>query len=394
MKSGRPSQSKRASGAGTLSAWPLAALLAVLLVAPSRAADSARWSPEKAKTWAASHPAPVGANYLPAYAVNQLEMWQADTFDLQRIDRELGWARDLGFNSMRVFLHNLAWREDPEGFLDRMDRFLGVAQKNGITVLFVVFDGVWNPLPHAGRQPAPTPGVHNSQWVQSPGVALLVNGSRHGELEAYVKSVLGRFRDDPRVCGWDLFNEPNNDNARSYAAKETPEKEWYSLILLHEVFRWATEADPSQPLTSGVWRGTWDVHDPAIDPVARFQLENSDVISFHCYRPLNMLEAWTAPLGSMGRPLWCTEYMARPMGSTFEAILPYLRRHGVGAYCWGFVSGKSQTKFAWSTWGEPEKGEPHPWFHDILRTDGTPYDPTETRFLRELLTGSSSGAGR
>jgi hypothetical protein len=371
-----------------------AALLVPATWSPASAAESARWSPDKATAWAAGHPLPVGCNYVPAYAVNQLEMWQAGTFDPAAIDRELGWARDLGFNSMRVFLHNLAWREDPRGFLDRMDRFLAAAQRNGISALFVLFDGVWNPLPHTGPQPAPTPGVHNSQWVQSPGVAILIDGTSHGELEAYVKSVLGRFRDDPRVCGWDLFNEPNNGNERSYKAEETPEKEAYSLVLLQEAFRWAKEIDPSQPLTAGVWRGTWDTRDPEIDPVARYELENSDIVSFHCYRPLATLEAWVGPLRRMGRPFWCTEYMARPMGSTFQAILPYLRQQGMGAYSWGFVSGKSQTRFAWSTWASPEKGEPKVWFHDILNPDGTPYDPTEAQFLRELLHAPPGGANR
>ncbi len=388
-----PSRQARAKAAKTWNLRPFltvlaAASLALFFADSLSASDSARWTPEKATAWAAARPLPVGCNYVPAYAANQLEMWQGATFDPDSIGRELGWARSLGFNSMRVFLHNLAWREDPRGFLDRMDQFLAIADRNGIATLFVVFDGVWNPRPHTGTQPSPTPGVHNSQWVQSPGVAMLIDGSRHGELEAYVKSVLGRFRDDPRIGGWDLFNEPNNGNERSYRAEETPYKEWYSLILLNEVFRWAREANPSQPLTAGVWRGTWDLNDPGIDPVTKFELENSDILSFHCYRPLDTLEAWVAPLGRMGRPIWCTEYMARPMGSTFQAILPRLRQERMGAYSWGFVSGKSQTRFAWSTWSAPQKGEPEPWFHDILRTDGSPYDATEVRFLKELLRAS------
>lgn len=387
----RPLGLRRLSALWTGLAAACLAGIASNLPAAEAGAEASRWTAEKAQAWAGAHPQPVGCNYIPAYAVNQLEMWQAETFDLPSIDRELGWAEGLGFNSVRVFLHDLAWRQDPAGFLDRMDQFLAAASRHRISVLFVIFDGVWNPQPHAGPQPAPIPGVHNSQWVQSPGVAILTNASTHGELEAYVKSVLSRFRNDSRICGWDLFNEPNNGNARSYAAEETPYKEWYSLILLHEVFHWARQIDPAQPLTAGVWRGPWDPKDTGISPVVRFELDNSDVISFHCYEPLETLQTWVGPLQKMGRPIWCTEYMARPKGSRFQTILPYLRQQGMGAFCWGFVAGRSQTRFAWSTWKTPQQGEPPEWFHDILKTDGAPYNAEEVRFIRDLLQASPAG---
>lgn len=369
------------------------ALLTSRLIGAPQEGSRARWTPEQADLWCARHPTPLGCNYLPADAVNQLEMWQAPTFDLQRIDLELGWAEGLGLNAMRVFLHDIAWREDPQGFLDRVDQFLGVAHRHHITVLFVVFDAVWNPLPHAGPQPAPTPGVHNSQWVQSPGVVLLTDGAAHGELEAYVKTLLTRFRDDPRILGWDLFNEPDNDNKRSYSTQETPDKSAYSLILLREAFAWAREVGPSQPLTAGVWHGDWDLGAADTSPVTRFELENSDVISYHCYDPLPEMKRRVAELRLLGRPLWCTEYMARPKGSRFQTILPFLYPEGIGAFSWGFVAGKSQTRFAWDTWKSPEKGEPDPWFHDILRQDGTPYDPAEVEFLRSLHPGAARPTG-
>src|SRR5580698_9449130 len=133
------------------------------------AADTApdRWTPEHAQAWYNSHPWLVGANFVPSTAINQLEMWQSDTFDPETIDRELGYAQSIGMNSMRVFLHDIAWREDPQGFYSRVDKYLEIANRHGIKTLFVVFDGVWNPYPRAGRQPGPVPGRHNSGWVQS-----------------------------------------------------------------------------------------------------------------------------------------------------------------------------------------------------------------------------------
>src|SRR5262249_1930049 len=155
----------------------------------------------------------VGANYVPSTAVNQLEMWQADTFDAATIDRELGWAESLGFTSVRVFLHDLAWKEDPNGFYDRVDKFLSIANKHPVGAMLSIFAGVGTPRPQAGKQPSPRPHLHNSGWVQSPGAEILGNPARHDELEAYVKGIVGRFANDPRIDMWDVFNEPDNDNA-------------------------------------------------------------------------------------------------------------------------------------------------------------------------------------
>ena len=121
-------------------------------------ASEHHWSEQAAKDWYARQPWLVGSNYIPAYAINELEMWQADTFDPARIDLELGWAESLGMNAMRVFLHDLLWQQDPKGFQQRVDTFLQIAAKHHIRPLFVLFDSCWDPNPHLGKQHAPTPG--------------------------------------------------------------------------------------------------------------------------------------------------------------------------------------------------------------------------------------------
>ena len=85
-----------------------------------------RWSQEKAEKWYEDHGWVAGCNFTPSTAINQLEMWQAETFDPETIDRELGWAEELGFNCMRVFLHHVAWEVDQEGFKDRMNKYLEI----------------------------------------------------------------------------------------------------------------------------------------------------------------------------------------------------------------------------------------------------------------------------
>src|SRR4051812_20003816 len=132
----------------------LAAALAVTLLSgftlnAAQPAEPGPWPVAKAEGWSREHPWLVGCNFAPSTAINQLEMWQADTFDLPTIDRELGWAEVLGFNSVRVFLHHLLWEQDPQGFLSRIDQFLAVADRHKIGVMFVLFDGVWDPFPHA-----------------------------------------------------------------------------------------------------------------------------------------------------------------------------------------------------------------------------------------------------
>src|ERR1700742_3131146 len=111
-------------------------LFAVPFATSAEYAAKDRWSQKRANDWYESQPWLVGSNFIPSTAINELEMWQADTFDLATIDRELGGGQNIGMNTMRVFLHNLAWKQDPAGFLDRMDKFLGAAEKHHIRIMF------------------------------------------------------------------------------------------------------------------------------------------------------------------------------------------------------------------------------------------------------------------
>jgi acetyl esterase/lipase len=353
---------------------------------PTTAPGRARWTAEQADAWGRAHPWLVGCNFTPSTAINQLEMWQADTFDLATIDRELGWAHDLGFNSVRVFLHDLLWTQDRPGLLRRMEQFLDSAAKHRIGVVFVPLDSVWDPSPRAGKQRAPRPHVHNSGWVQSPGAEILKDPARHDELAPYIRGLIGHFRGDARIHAWDLINEPDNTNRSSYGKLEPEHKPELALRLTRKVFAWAREAEPSQPLTSGVWQGDWSAPE-RLSPMARFQLEASDVISFHSYDPLPELKRRVGFLRRYGRPLVCTEYMARPQGSTFEAVLPYLKEEKIGAYNWGFVAGKTQTQYPWDSWQRAYNAEPAVWFHEIFRADGTPYDPKEVGLIKVLAQG-------
>lgn len=363
----------------------LVAIVVFLGLANCSHAQSARWTEETANEWYASQPWLVGSNYIPSTAINELEMWQASTFDAQRIDTELGWAQSLGLNTMRVFLHDLLWKQDPEGLKKRINIFLTIAQKHKIRPLFVLFDSCWDANPKLGKQHAPTPGVHNSGWVQSPGAAALKDPSEYPRLEAYVKGVVGAFANDKRILGWDVWNEPDNTNDGSYASSEPRNKVELVLELLPRVFEWAREARASQPLTSGVWKGDWSALDK-LGPMEKIQLAISDVISFHSYDKPEVFEKRVLSLQQYHRPIVCTEYMARGNGSTFQGTLPIARKYHVAAINWGLVAGKTQTYLPWDSWKNPYTNrEPAVWFHEIFRTDGQAYSQDEADFIRTII---------
>jgi len=348
-------------------------------------AQPGRWTEKSANAWYASQPWLVGSDYIPATAINELEMWQADTFDSQRIDLELGWAESLGMNTMRVFLHDLLWQQDAAGFRKRIDTFLRIAAKHKIKPMFVLFDSCWDPLPKLGKQHDPTPGVHNSGWVQSPGADALHDPSQYGRLEAYVKGVVGSFAKDKRILAWDIWNEPDNVNNGSYRQLEPPNKVDLVVALLPKAYEWARSVHPIQPLTSGVWKGDWSAPEK-LTPMEKAQLELSDVISFHNYSQPEDFEKHVVWLQAYRRPILCTEYMARGNESTFQGILPIAKKYKVAAINWGLVAGKTQTWLPWDSWQKPYVGrEPAVWHHEVFHTDGSPYSQEEVDFIRQIL---------
>lgn len=324
-----------------------------------------RWNSKKAHHWSASNGWLRGSNFIPGSAVNQLEMWQAETFDTASINRELGWAEAIGMNCMRVFLHHVAWQTDRVGFKIRMDQYLQIANKHHIKTIFVFFDDCWKPAYQSGKQPDPRPGVHNSGWVQDPGDLIDRDSTVILMLESYVKDILTHFRKDKRIVMWDLYNEPGHGEYKNK-----------SLPLLQQVFRWGREIHPSQPLTCAVWKRS-------LKEITAYQLASSDVITYHTYDGPADHQAFIELLKLQGRPIVCTEYMARNNNSLFQNIMPMLKRQNIGAINWGLVTGKTNTRYAWSK-VVADGSEPELWFHDIFYPDGRPYKQQEIDCIKSL----------
>ena len=369
----------------------LALLMASLCAAAAPNPARERWTPQQAWSYMHAQPWPLGANFLPASAMNQLEMFQPRSFDPAEIDREFGWAEQSGMTTMRIFLHDLLWQQDPQGFVERIDRVLELADKHHIHPVLVLFDSCWDPDPKLGPQRPPVAGVHNSGWVQSPGIAL-ANPDNQARFEAYVKGVVGAFASDRRILAWDVWNEPDNPGGGNYTNNLKNKTELVDQTL-PRVFAWARSVGPVQPLTSGVWtHGVWD--DPAKwSATERIQLTESDIVSFHDYSWPETFEARVVSLEKLGRPLLCTEYMARGSGSTIDTIVPIAARHHVGLINWGLVQGRMQTYLPWDSWQAPYTNrEPAVWFHDLFYPDGRPYRQREIDILKSASAAMRQGS--
>ncbi|HRH58952.1 MAG TPA: cellulase family glycosylhydrolase [Chitinophagaceae bacterium] len=340
-------------------------LFALITLVSFSQKEGAVWGQAKANSWYKQQGWLRGCDFITSSAVNQLELWQAETFDSAGINRELGYAESIGLNCMRVFLHHAAWQQDKDGFKKRMDIYLSIANSHHIKTMFVFFDDCWNESYKTGTQPAPKVGVHNSGWLRDPGKLLYDDPSVIATLEMYVKDILNTFKNDERILIWDLYNEPGNSG---YGNKTMP--------LLENIFNWARQVNPSQPLSAGVWN-------PQLKELNAFQLANSDVITYHNYEPQPEHQNCIDTLTKYNRPMICTEYMARIRNSRFDNIMPMLKAQNVGAINWGLVSGKTNTIYAWDT-PMPDGSEPKTWFHDIFRKDGTPYSEKEIELIKKL----------
>ena len=383
----------------------IATIMTVISIGVSSAADAReRWTAAEANTWYEHQVWFVGSNYIPATAVNSIEMWQADTFDAATIDRELGWAHSIGMNAMRVFLHHLLWEQDAKGFKERINKFLDIADRHGIKVVFVLFDSCFDPNPHLGPQRPPIPGVNITSWAQGPGRERLEDKSQWPKLEGYVSDIVTSFSKDQRILAWDLWNEPTSKAPSkkdliegaayeaSYAAgvphyedQESKHKAQLTRELLEMVFVWARSAQPIQPLTSAVFYppNDWDTNH--LTATERVQINQSDIISFHNYSPPKEFEHQARQLQHYGRPLICTEFMSRPAKSTIEGILPIGKRMDIGMFNWGLVDGRTQTRFPYDSWSKPYTDhEPDVWNHDLLRANGAPYRTSETELIKLL----------
>ena len=337
------------------------------IVAGSGATQSGaqRWSAATAQIWFGKQALPLGFNYIPSTAINTTEMWQKETFDPATVEREMHAAASIGFNCARVFLQYIVWENDPVGLRARMRTFMKIAARNHIRIIWVFFDDCTFSTvtdPHPGKQPAVIPGEYANGWTPSPGETRVLDQASWKGLKSYITDLMTAFRSDPRILAWDLYNEPGNSSMENK-----------SLPLLKAVFAWARDARPSQPITAGIWKRQ-------LTDINQFILENSDIVTFHNYGGADAMTHEIDELAQEGRPMICTEWLARENGSTVANILPILNSRHVGGVIWGLVNGKTQTNYHWGS----KAGSPAPalWQHDVFHGDMTYYDAGEIKLFQ------------
>ena len=345
-------------------------LLTIMCIVSNVCAQDGVMTKQEAWDWYRQRNWFCGVNYIPANAINYTAMWDKTSFSPKMIDEELDLMSSLGMNCVRVVMQHAVYADNPKYFKKTFRKFLDICEKHGIVVMPIFFDdctfGV-NTDPKIGVQPEPLEGWYAWAWSPSPGYSIVMDERRHGELEVYVKDVMREFADDKRIMMWDLYNEPTNTTM--------PER---SMPLVRKVFKWAREVNPTQPITTGIWNGNKELEE--------FLTNNSDIITFHCYANKEHTREFMERMLAKGRPVICTEWMNRPVGSKIKDIMPMLRENGVGSMIWGLVNGKTQTHLPWGRRPEHGKYEGE-WQHDIYRNDMTPYDESELNCIKFSISG-------
>ncbi|MBQ9785645.1 MAG: cellulase family glycosylhydrolase [Clostridia bacterium] len=343
---------------------------------------SGKWSKERAWEWYNSRPWIRGCNFMPSDCANRIDMWQEYKFEehFATAEREIALAESIGFNSVRIILEYEVWEHQHDGFMERLDKYLTMFYKHGITAMMVLANdcsvpkAFWKPA-HFGEQTYDI-GYHGGRRVSPHGghgelsYHLLDDPATAARYYEFVREIITVYAHDERVLIWNLFNEPGNNRAD------------LSLSHMEKFFEIAREIDPDQPLCADC---LGDYCKPGTT-IGDRALELSDIISYHNYNDFENNIEWAEKLRLLGRPALDTEWLHRIYSNTVEEIYPLLYLEKIGAYNWGFVQGKYQTHEPWNgIWERMERGEAQfdvtKWQHDLFRPSGRPYDPREINLI-------------
>ena len=357
-----------------------------------------RWSKERIWNWYNARPWMRGCNYMSADCANRIDQWQSLGFEerFETTERELELMQRTGFNTVRLIVEYVVWKEEHDGFMERFNRYLSLCAKYGISCMIVLANDCMPPkseqwcLPYIGEQRFEW-GYHGGKKVSQHGVHT--GPAPHFYLddeesrEDYFKMVcelVTAYKDDNRICVWDVYNEPGNSG-----------RQRITLPNLRSMFEIVRSCNPSQPLTCAVWEISGDESVP-LDEVNQYALDHSDIISYHCYKNYNEHVKIIARLKKEGRPLMNTEWLARSYDNDVFSLFPLFYLEKIGCYNWGFVAGKYQTYEPWEfSWVHYYDGtEPNvdftKWLHDLYRPNHRPYDPREIDLIKDFCSMADS----
>ena len=351
-----------------------------------------RWSKEKIWEWYNSRPWLRGCNYMSADCANRIDQWQELGFEdrFKTTEEELKLMQNTGFNTVRLIIEYVVWKEEHDGFMERFDRYLSLCAKYGISCMIVLANDCMPPKTE--RWKMPYVGKQEYDWGYHGGKMHSQHGSHNGPAPHFylddeesredyfkmVEEIVTKYKDDERICIWDLYNEPGNSQRQDI-----------TLPNLKRMFDTVRGIDPSQPLTVGVFKIRGDESVP-LNSLEQYAIDNSDIISYHFYRDYNEHVKIIKRLKKEGRPILNTEWLGRCLGNDVFTLFPLFYLEKIGCYNWRFVAGKYQTYEPWeSTWIKYECGEDTDvdftkWFHDLYRPNHRAYDPKEIKLIKDF----------
>lgn len=351
-----------------------------------------KWSKEKAWDWYNSRSWIRGCNFMSSDCANRVDQWQEFGFEerFETTRRELQLVKETGFNSIRIIPEFIVWLKEHDGFMERFERYIAEADKNGISCMVVLGNDCMPPKEEAlkrmnlGEQHVDW-GYHGGRKVSQhgkfsgAGYSLLDDEEYALKYYEFVREIVTKYKDDERIIIWDVFNEPGNSNRKSM-----------SLPHMMKFFEIIRNIDPIQPLTVGIWTQT--VNFDNLLEIEKIGLENSDIITYHNYNSYeNNIEEMHL-LKKLGRPVINTEWLARCSKNTVEEMFPLYFLEKIGCYCWGFVAGKYQTYEPWNGVWDGYKENPEAyrdfdfskWLHDLYRPSLNPYVPMEIELIKRF----------
>ncbi|MBO5270492.1 MAG: cellulase family glycosylhydrolase [Clostridia bacterium] len=351
-----------------------------------------RWTKERVWEWYNARPWMRGCNYMSADCANRVDQWQALGFEERfcTTEQELRLMQETGFNTVRLILEYVVWKEEHDGFLERFDRYLSLCAKYGISCMIVLANDCMPPKTE--RWKMPYVGEQTYDWGYHGGKKHSQHGSHSGPAPHFylddeesredyfrmVREIVSLYRNDERICIWDVYNEPGNSR-----------REDITLPNLKRMFETVREIDPVQPLTAGVFRMKGDESIP-LSAVEQYALDHSDIVSYHFYRGYEEHIRVIRRLKKEGRPILNTEWLGRCLHNNVFDLFPLFYLERIGCYNWGFVAGKYQTYEPWEKSWEIYAADPHSdfdftkWFHDLYRPNHRPYDPKEIALIKRF----------
>lgn len=269
-----------------------------------------------------------GAIYIPSRAFNLYQMWQY--YEPSVIERDLTYATRVNLNAVRTWLCYEAWEKDPDAHEKALDHFLEAAADRGISVLLGLFDGV-------GASPTPSllenTDPETASGLSSPSREVLVNRQKWDEPRRFVHWFMDKYRDDDRLLGIEIMNEPGWQDRKK--------------VFAREMFATLAERRGSVPLTVG---------STSLANNAEYVAWGSDILQFHynfvsdqsTYR--TMLQRVGFLRDALDSPVWLTEWQRTRHGRGFASepqpnektpdyasLTPLIHEAGFGNFFWSLM---------------------------------------------------------